>query len=197
METVPAPKQWTDEELMSLTDVEGKCELVNGELIVAATGVRHDRLVMRLGGELEQFSREQGLGILQGSDTGYKMANGNVRCPDISFISAARARRYVEEDRDVFFDGAPDLAVEILSPSDTLRRTKQKVLEYFANGCRLAWILDPTHKTILVMEPNGSERLLGADDSVDGGEVVPGFSVSVSEVFRKPTLRSGPPESGE
>ncbi len=189
MEPVVSHKVWTDEDLMNLPEVGGKYELVEGELILAATNFRHDTLVMRLGGLLDRFVREREVGVVAGPDMGCRMKNGNVRCPDVSFISGERARHYVDEDPDSFFEGSPDLVVEILSPSDKLDSTRRKAIEYFESGSHICWIVDPRDRTVLVLESNGSERLLTVADTLDGGTVLPGFSISISALLEKPRLR--------
>ncbi len=189
MEPVVSSRVWTEEDLRNLPETGGKYELVDGELIVAATGFRHDVLVVRLASLLDRFVRERESGVVTGPDMGCRMNNGNVRCPDVSFISGERARQYVDEDRDSFFQGAPDLVVEILSPSDRLEGTKRKAIEYFESGCHICWIVDPQNRTVLVLESDGSERVLEGADTLDGGSVLPGFSVSISAFFEKPRFR--------
>jgi len=185
MEAVSS-KVWTAEDLMNMPEIDGKCELVQGELIAAATGFRHDRLVMWIGHLLNLFLDEHDVGVVGGSDMGCRMKNGNVRCPDVSFTSKARAHEYVVEDLDGFFEGAPDLVVEVLSPSDRVEAAKRKAIEYFENGCQVCWIVDPRNRTVLVLESDGTERLLTDSDVLDGSHVLPGFSVPVSTLFKRP-----------
>jgi Uma2 family endonuclease len=189
MEALPVCRVLTDDELIAVPKVGGKHELEDGDLILGPTGFRHDRLVTRLLTALERCVEECGAGVVQGPDLGYRMGPLDVRCPDVSFIRAERARYYVETDADTFFEGAPDLAVEILSPSDSSSRTKEKARLYFSYGCRLCWIVDPQRKMVLVMTPDGSERTLTVNDELDGGEALPEFKLAVCDIFRKPALK--------
>ncbi len=182
MEPQSVPGFWTDEELMNLPDVGGKYELVDGELIVAAAGLRHDTVVSALTHQLRAFVRAHRLGIVAGSSLGCRMKNGNVRSPDLSFVEKEKAGRQPNRGAG-FLEGAPDLSVEVLSPSDTIARIKAKAGEYFDNGCRLCWIIDPWNRTVLVVRPDGSEELLGKEETLVGEPVVEGFSLPVPLLF--------------
>ncbi|OCQ95975.1 hypothetical protein BCD67_23070 [Oscillatoriales cyanobacterium USR001] len=113
------------------------------------------------------------------------MKSGNKRSPDISFMAKERLQG-LDDLPDGFLEGAPDLAVEILSPSNTLEEIDQKIREYFENGSRLVWVINPKQKYILVYR-NAQEpdRLLKSNDSLDGEEIVPGLNLSVVELFQK------------
>ncbi len=182
MEPQRLPHVWTDDELMEISDAQGKCELVDGELTVAAAGFLHDILVARLVSALEAFVRAQGLGFVAGSGPGCRMENGNLRCPDVSFVTKARTKIMGKEIVG-FLKGAPDLAVEIISPSDRLYDVKKKVPEYFENGCRLCWIVDPWTKGVLVLPADGSETLLTDKDTLDGAELLPGLLIPIADLF--------------
>ncbi len=182
MEPQSVPKFWTDEELMSLPDVGGKYELVDGELIVAAAGLRHDVVIMALGEFLRGFVRSHRLGVVAGPSLGCRMSNGNVRSPDLSFVERERGRRQPNKGAG-FLEGAPDLAVEVLSPSDRIAKVKLKAMEYFDNGCRLCWIIDPWDRTVLVVRPDGSEELLGEAQTLRGEPVLEGFSLPIPRLF--------------
>ncbi|MFH0822899.1 MAG: Uma2 family endonuclease [Pseudomonadota bacterium] len=176
-------RTWTEAELMSLPDIAGKYELVEGEpVLTPAATFRHEivgtQLIIRLG----QFVLDQKLGRVGGSSLGCWMRNGNLRCPDVSFISMERSGE-LGQDIDGFLKGAPDLAVEILSPSNTVKALKEKAVEYFDSGSKLVWIVNPYDRTVLVLRPDQSESLLTAADSLDGEDVVPGFSLAMGELF--------------
>ena len=104
-----------------------------------------------------------------------------VRAPDVGFISRDRVPggRLPES----FISGAPDLAVEVLSPSETSVDIQQKVRDYFDAGSRLVWLITPQAQTVTVYRADGSARLLRDQDALDGEDVLPGFSIPLSGVF--------------
>jgi Uma2 family endonuclease len=176
--------KWTEAELMSLPDIPGKYEIVEGELVVTPGATfKHEVIGMFLGTKLNIFVMEHSLGHVAGSSLSCWMKSGNLRCPDVSFVSQTRFDE-LEQDVDGFLKGAPDLAVEVLSPSNTVPAMKKKALEYFESGSRLVWIVGPEDRTVTVLRPDGSEGVLTGADSLDGEDVVPGFSVVVSELFK-------------
>jgi len=185
-ETPPEKKIWTDAEFMALNRDGHRYEIVNGELIdMGNSGAKHGYvcsiLMILLGG----YVRLHKLGAMFDSSTAFKMKSGNKRSPDISFMAKERLQG-LDDIPDGFLEGAPDLAVEILSPSNTVEEIDQKIIEYFDNGSRLVWLISPKQKYILVYR-NAQEpdRLLKSNDSLDGEEIVPGFNLPVVELFQK------------
>lgn len=123
-----------------------------------------------------------GLGDVVGPDTGFVLSRDpdTVRSPDIAFVRAAR----VPADRPKgFFPGAPDLAVEVLSPSDAMSEVEEKVDEYFAGGTELVWVVNPRRKSVNVYRRDGTSVTLRGDDTLDGGDVLAGFSGKIADVF--------------
>ncbi|MDY6939848.1 MAG: Uma2 family endonuclease [Cyanobacteriota bacterium] len=171
---------------MALGHDGSRYELVDGELIeMGNSGAKHGYvcsiLMILLGG----YVRIQKLGAMFDSSTAFKMKNGNRRAPDISFVGKERLQG-LEELPDGFLEGAPDLAIEILSPGNTVEEIHAKLVEYFENGSRLVWIVHPQERYILVYRgASEPDRLLKSIDSLDGEDVVPGFSLSVAELFAK------------
>jgi Uma2 family endonuclease len=159
-----------------------KYELVDGEIRVSPAGGRHGQvivsLLMRLGG----FVSDHHLGHVLESSTGFRLPGGNVRSPDVSFVRAGRFQG--ERAPDDFPDLAPDLAVEVLSPSDSPRHVLDKVGEYLQAGTRLVWVIDPTQERAAVHRSLTGVRELEADDLLEGEDVVPGFSVRLADVLR-------------
>jgi Uma2 family endonuclease len=179
-------KVWTDEEFMALPDDGHRYEIINGELIdMGNSGALHgyvcSTLMILLGG----YVRIQKLGAMFDSSTAFKMKNGDRRSPDISFFAKERLQGLTELPTG-FLEGAPDLAVEVLSPGNTVEEIHDKLVEYFENGTRLAWIIHPSEHYVLVyrcaQEP---DRLLKSVDSLDGEEVIPGFTFPVADLFQK------------
>jgi Uma2 family endonuclease len=182
----PEKKVWTDEAFMALPDDGHHYEIVNGELIdMGNSGALHgyvcSTLMILLGG----YIRIQNLGAMFDSSTAFKMKNGNKRSPDISFFAKERLQGMTELPSG-FLEGAPDLAVEVLSPGNTVEEIDEKITEYFENGTRLVWVISPTQHYILVyrsaQEP---DRLLKSADSLDGEDVIPGFTLPVADLFQK------------
>ncbi len=175
-------KDWTEAELMSLPEVGGKYELVEGALVVTPASIRHEMIESCLIMELRLFVKQNNLGRVGGSNLGCWMKNGNVRCPDVSFISTSRFKK-LGRDMEGFLKGAPDLAVEIISPSNTIKAMKDKSVEYFESGSKLVWIVNPYDQSVVVLRTDGTEGVLNVNDSLEGEDVIPGFSLPVSELF--------------
>lgn len=134
---------------------------------------------------LGPFIREGKLGRKYTSETGFilgKTDDGDdiVRAPDFAFVAAARAAAMQRRDRFVF--GAPDLAVEVVSPNDSADEVQTKVAQYLEYGVQQVWVLYPRSKT-LVLHTSGGARTLRQDDTLDGGTLLPGFAVRVGDFF--------------
>ena len=175
-------KQWSDAELMALPDDGHKYELVDGELVMSPAGFEHGDISVALVTALSSHARMHRLGAVLDSSTGFKMQNGNVLSPDVSFVAKARLAGLKRLPRG-FFRGAPDLAAEVLSPDDTVEKLQRKLQNYFANGTRLAWVINPEERSVLVHRGLSPEKVLGSRDKMDGDEVVPGFSMPVAGLF--------------
>ena len=183
---IVAPKIWTDEEFMALPDDGHHYEIINGELIdMGNSGALHgyvcSTLMILLGG----YVRQHNLGAMLDSSTAFKMKNGNKRSPDIAFFAKERLQGMAVLPSG-YLEGAPDLAVEVLSPGNTVEEIDDKLTEYFENGSRLVWVINPTQHYVLVyrsaQEP---DRLLKGKDSLDGEEVIPGFTLAIADLFQK------------
>ena len=183
---IVAPKIWTDEEFMALPDDGHHYEIINGELIdMGNSGALHgyvcSTLMILLGG----YVRQHNLGAMLDSSTAFKMKNGNKRSPDIAFFAKERLQGIAVLPSG-YLEGAPDLAVEVLSPGNTVEEIDDKLTEYFENGSRLVWVINPTQHYVLVyrsaQEP---DRLLKGKDSLDGEEVIPSFTLAIADLFQK------------
>jgi Uma2 family endonuclease len=176
------PQTWTEESLMALPDVGHKCELLSGRLYMTPCGSEHGGLSSLISAKLTLYVLEKRLGRVFDSSTGFWMKSGNLRSPDVSFIAAPRLKG-LKRLPTGFFQGSPDLAVEILSPSDTFERVYERVVEYFENDTRLVWIVHPSEKTISICHQPGPDAVLRVGQTLDGESVVPGFSLPVGEIF--------------
>jgi Uma2 family endonuclease len=140
---------------------------------------------MAIGALLYVFVRQHDLGEVGGADWGARLfANPDtVRVPDVAFVRKERLRDGKLPRR--FQDGAPDLVVEVLSPSDRYRRTARKVAEYLRAGASLVWIIDPDERSAVVHRADGSMDEYGADGVLDGGDLLPGFTLNLAEIWKE------------
>lgn len=174
----------TAEDLFLMGDEADRQELVQGELRpMSPGGGRHEetgvRLIIRLGSHV----LDNNLGEVYGPDTGSLIARDpdTVLSPDVSFISAERLPP--PEERVGFLLLPPDLAVEILPPSERPGAVAWKVGMYRAAAVRLIWILDPRTRAVTAIDAAGNVRVYQEDDELDGGDVLPGFRVHVGDLF--------------
>ncbi|MSS71271.1 MAG: Uma2 family endonuclease [Candidatus Latescibacteria bacterium] len=166
------------------TEHPGPCELAKGELIrMAPTGYGHGRLTVRIAVLLEQFVRPRDLGEVLGAETGFIVFRDpdTVRAPDVMFVSKERLSG--EIDPDHFLPFAPDLAVEVVSPSNLWSEIEEKVEEYLEAGVRMIWIVNPRTRSITVYRSRSQVQILGSEDTLAGEDVLPGFNASVAEIF--------------
>ena len=172
-----------DELLMMLKD-GFHYELVRGELKrMSPTGEEHGGVTMELAAPLHRYVKLNQLGRVYAAETGFKLESDpdTVRAPDIAFVRAERIQATGRVQG--YGEGAPDLAVEVLSPGNTKREMAEKVEEYFAAGARLVWIVNPKSKTVTVYRSLTDIVTLTEKAMLDGGEVVPGFQIPVAEIF--------------
>lgn len=174
----------TAEELAQMPSEEERTELVRGEVIrMAPAGHIHGELAGNLFALLWNFVKQHQLGKVYAAETGFILSRSpdTVRAPDAAFVRADRAAR--QENRPGFFEGAPDLAVEVMSPGDTVEEVEEKILDYLEAGTRLIWITNPRTRTITVYRSLTDIHVLTTNDTLDGGNVLPGFTVSVKDIF--------------
>ena len=175
---------FTAEDLFALPDDGFQYELIDGELVrMPPPGFRHSRITTRVARFLDTFVDAHGLGTVV-DNGGFKLQETPevVLAPDVAFVAADRLPPEIEIVG--YPEIPPDLAVEVSSPSETRADIESKVERYFRAGVRLVWLLDPERKTISVRLPDGTASELAVADTLKGGDVVPGFSVAVAELFR-------------
>jgi len=179
-------KIWTDEEFMALPGDGNRYEVVNGELVaVGSAGAKHGYYVSLIHILLGAYVRSQKLGFTFDSDTSFKMKSGNRRSPDCSFFSKERLRSLGGIPKG-YIEGAPDLAIEVLSEANTVGEIHDKIVEYFENGSRLVWVIHPEEKYVLVYRQPEPAALKRPGDILEGEEVIPGFALDLSEFFAEP-----------
>jgi len=169
----------SEEEFLALPDDGRKYELVDGEAQEVPTGAKHGDLAITLILLLAGIGRR--LGRIFDSSTGFRMAGGNIRSPDVSYV---RRDRFPEGEPPIgFVDGAPDLAIEIISLSEDRRDMARKVREYFTAGAEQVWQVFPEMRQVVVFTAPDESRVLGESDVLEAPDILPGFSFRVSEIF--------------
>lgn len=179
----PGHRRRTAEDLYDLPLDDVRAELVRGDVVCEPpAGFGHGVGALEIGYHLRRFLEDHPLGVACGAETGFVLSRDpdTVRAPDAAFVTRERADRFAA--REKFFEGAPDLAAEVVSPGDSWRQVADKVRDYLTAGTRLVWVIDPRRRTVTVHRPGTAPRVLGEDDLLDGGEVLPGFAVPVNRL---------------
>lgn len=182
----PKGEIWTDSELLALgSNTDVKYELWDGKIIAMPPAKpRHGMVIARLICFLGAHVYEHKLGQLFDGQTGFRLSLEYCYEPDISFVSNDRLKTILPHgDFDGLFHAAPDLAVEVLSPSDSITKTERKLQLYLSYGARLGWMIDPKNKTVRVYRPGENFELLHAERWLTGNSVVTGFRVSLAKLF--------------
>ena len=177
-------KSFTAEELERLASNDRRMELVKGKVYeMAPAGGRHGGAAMNAGTFLNVHVRLHGLGRVFAAETGFIVRRDpdTVRAPDSAFVSEGRLG--MEEIPDGFVEVIPDLVVEVVSPGDSRREVLEKVQDWLQAGVRLVWVLYPATRTAVVYRSLSDVSNLAEGDSLDGEDVVPGFSCDLREVF--------------
>jgi Uma2 family endonuclease len=177
-------KLMTAEDLYRMEDDGWRHELIRGELIqMPPASHRHSKLAVRIARRLGDFVEEHQLGDVTGADGGYILSRDPdvVVAPDAAFVRADRLPP--DEDVRTYLELAPDLIVEVVSPSDRMNDVSMKVILYLDAGTHLVWVVQPTLKTVTVHYPDRTSKTLTIDNKLDGGDVLPGFKLAVSDLF--------------
>lgn len=182
----PKGEYWTDVELIELganTDV--KYEVWDGKVIaMPPAGLKHGAVISQLTYLLGTTVFEHKLGKLFDGQTGFRLSFEHCFEPDISFVTRERLKLILTQpEGEKLFHGAPDLAVEVLSPSDSITKTERKITLCLTHGTRLAWMIDPKNKTVRIYRPGEDFELLRGDRYLTGNSVLPGFRVSLARIF--------------
>jgi Uma2 family endonuclease len=176
-----ATKQITVDEFETMPR-EGNWELIDGELFeVSPAGNRSGWISGRLFSRIEQFVRAHDLGWAFPPETGFILFGdrATVRSPDAAFVRSER----MPELTDHFAAVAPDLAVEVLSPADRMADALSKVAMYLEAAVQLVWLVDPKERTVIVFRPDVSPKSRGSDDTLEGGDLLPGLTIPLAEIF--------------
>ncbi len=168
-------------DLLDMPEDGQKYELVDGEILVSPGGARHSRVGFRIGHLLLRVVDETDAGHVYGPDLGIVLANGNLRSPDVSFIR--REKLPAGKAPEGFLEVVPDLAVEVLSPTDRVRQVADKIGEFLDCGVPIVWLVDPKAETVTIYRSLSDTERLTATDTITADPVLPGFSAKVSDFF--------------
>ena len=172
----------TADELLHLNLPDKRTELVRGHLIVhEPAGWTHGIVAMNIGAKLAAHVDQHGAGVVLAAETGFRLESDpdTVRAPDVAFV----ARDRIPEAPRGFPALAPDLAVEVLSPDDRPGDVLAKVAAWLNAGAKLVWVVDPARRLARVYRSDGSETAVSAEGSLDGEDVLPGFSCPLASVL--------------
>jgi len=183
--SAPLSELVTADELLNMGGV-GRCELIYGELVrMDFAGFAHGIVAGRIGMLLGDFVEFHDLGMVLAAGTGFKIESNPdlVRAPDASFIHKSRVPAKLTWG---FFLGAPELAVEVVSPDDATREVSEKANMWLAHGTTSVWVVDPSSMTIAVHRTGKKPIRLGIRDVLRDEPALPGFSVPISRIFKRP-----------
>jgi Uma2 family endonuclease len=157
-------------------------ELIKGELYrIMPAGFLHGVVTQNLSSYVSNFVRAHGLGVVVATETGFRLSDETTCGADIAFVSQEKLAAVGLTGK--FFPTAPDLAVEVLSPSETKADILGKVEDYLLAGVKLIWIVRPTKKAVFVYRQNNTISILRETDTLDSEEVLPGLNLKLSEIF--------------
>lgn len=181
--TSPRPGEATEADVIELHDHHDRlCELIDGTLVEKTMGWRESDLALWIGTLLNQFVRPRKLGKVFGSDGMLRLEPGQVRIPDVSFVSKQRfAGRTVTPS--AFWELGCDLAIEVISPSNTHREMERKVDDYFRAGVQLVWLVYPDTRQVAVYTSATQLTTIDQTGVLEGGSLLPGFSIPLTELF--------------
>jgi len=179
-----AVRPLTADELLKMPEDGFRYELVRGELKrMVPAGNEHGKLAMELGGALFQHVKINKLGTVYAAETGFKLSSDpdTVRAPDVAFVSAKRTSESGEPKG--YWPGAPDLAVEVVSPEDVYTEVEEKVLEWLEAGTRMVIVVNPRKRAVTLYRSLSDIVVLTNDDTLDGGDVIPGWKLALQDLF--------------
>jgi Uma2 family endonuclease len=182
----PSPGTATEDDVLAAHAFDKRlCELVEGVLVEKPMGYDESRFAIELAYLLTGFLRQHDLGVASGADGMLRLRPGLVRIPDVAFVSWERLPAEYGQIPPV----APDLAVEVLSSSNTPKEMQRKLREYFNAKTRLVWYFDLRARTVTVYTAPDQFTVLNESETLDGGDVLPGFSVPLRDLFERASRR--------
>lgn len=176
----------TADELFLMKDDGFRYDLLKGEMRkLSPAGSEHGAIIVRLTVALGQYVEENDLGEVFAAETGFKLASNpdTVLGPNLAFVSNEKIPPTGIPVK--FWPGAPDLAVEVISPGNTHREIEEKIEAYLATGVRIVWIISPKNRNVIIHRSNSEPVMLTESDTLDGQDVVPGFRYSIAKLFTR------------
>jgi Uma2 family endonuclease len=171
----------TIEDLLQMPEDGNKYELVDGEILMSPCGIRHSEIGAKIAYILATFLEKYPIGKVWGADVGIILPNSNLRSPDVTFV---RIEKLPGGKSPIGFgEIIPDLAVEVLSPSDRLAQVGRKIGEFLECGVPIVWLVDPERETVTVYRSLSQTEQYGPADTITAEPVLPGFSCRVSRFF--------------
>ena len=183
MSIMPSPNVTTADQLLALRDPPWRHELWRGELRrMSPAGHHHGDVALRIGAAIANHVRSRKLGRTYAAETGFVLARDpdTVLAPDVAFV---RIERLPPKGSPGFFPGAPDLAVEVLSPDDSPRKVTSKVAAWLEHGTREVWLVDPKRRTLTVHTTNSAPHTLAHGATLKDSAVLPGFTLALADLF--------------
>ena len=183
-------KLYTVEDLLEMEDDGCRHELIRGELITKSPAARpHGKLLIELARHVGNYLADRPIGEAYTGDTGYILS----RDPDVLLapdLSVIRLERLPDDPPETGFeDLVPDLVAEVLSPSERMGQVNYTVWEYLGAGVKLVWLVDPSQRNVAIHAPDQLMQVIGIDDTLDGGEVLPEFRLLLMELFTQAAPR--------
>lgn len=174
----------TANELFAMPDDSFRYELVKGELRkTTPAGHHHGSIAIKITIPLGQYVENNHLGTVYAAETGFILSQNpdTVRAPDVAFVKADRVKEI--QNKTGYFPGAPDLAVEVLSPNDSYTEVEEKVMCWLDAGCQMVVVVNPQNRSVTVYRSRNEVTVLTESETLDGGDVVPGWQLPICQIF--------------
>lgn len=177
----------TSEQFYQLCEENPELKLernANGELIVMPpTGGETGKRNVKLTTQLDVWNEQTELGEVFDSSTGFTLPNKADRSPDASWVEKSRWSALTPEQREKFIPLCPDFVIELVSPSDSLKKTQEKMQEYMENGCRLGWLINRKKREVEIYRPGQDVEVLQSPLTLSGENVLPGFVLNLQKIW--------------
>ena len=152
-------------------------------IIMAPTGSETGNTNLEIGSEVRNWNKESKLGYTFDSNTGFTMPNNAMRSPDVSWIPKEKWEKIPKDDRKRFAHICPDFIIELVSESDSVKDTMEKMEEWIENGCRLGWLINPETRTTYIYRPNLKMIKVPFSEKLSGEDVLVGFELKLDSII--------------